>query len=91
MAGLNGRPGLSQDEAGGAGHDRAAPRRTGSRIGVFLFDEVRVFHRPHPSPDTDKSAVASNRKWQEQSERRREHVAELNKRAAERELRLKRL
>lgn len=37
--------------------------REGSRVGVFLFDEVRVFHRPHPSPDTDKGAVASLRKW----------------------------
>ena len=32
-------------------------------VGVFLFGEVRVFHRPHPSPDTDKGAVASIRKW----------------------------
>jgi hypothetical protein len=39
--------------------------REGSRVGVFLFDEVRVFHRPHPSPDTDKGAVASVRKWLE--------------------------
>jgi hypothetical protein len=31
-----------------------------------LFDEVRVFHRPHPSPNTDKGAVASIRKWLEQ-------------------------
>jgi hypothetical protein len=37
--------------------------REGSRIGVFLFGEVRVFHRPHPSPDTDKGAVTSIRKW----------------------------
>jgi len=37
--------------------------RQGSRVGVFLFDEVRVFHRPHPSPDTDKGAVASIRTW----------------------------
>ncbi|WP_324763121.1 type II toxin-antitoxin system HicA family toxin [Sinorhizobium meliloti] len=37
--------------------------REGSRTGVFLFGEVRVFHRPHPSPDTDKGAVASIRKW----------------------------
>jgi hypothetical protein len=37
--------------------------REGSRIGVFLFGEVRVFHRPHPSPNTDKGAVASIRKW----------------------------
>ena len=37
--------------------------REGSRIGVFLFGEMRVFHRPHPNPDTDKGAVASIRKW----------------------------
>ncbi len=37
--------------------------REGSRIGVKLFGEVRVFHRPHPSPDTDKGAVESIRKW----------------------------
>ena len=40
--------------------------RAGSRVSVFLFEEVRVFHRPHPSPDTDKGAVASIRKWLEQ-------------------------
>ena len=34
----------------------------GSRIRVFLFNEVRVFHRPHPSPDMDKGAVAALRK-----------------------------
>lgn len=39
--------------------------REGSRIGVFLFGEVRIFHRPHPTPDTDKGAVASIRKWLE--------------------------
>ena len=39
--------------------------REGSRVGVFLFGEVRVFHRPHPAPDTDKGAVASLRKWLE--------------------------
>lgn len=37
----------------------------GSRITVVLFGEVRVFHRPHPGPDTDKGAVASIRKWLE--------------------------
>lgn len=37
--------------------------REGSRIGVKLFGEIRVFHRPHPSPDTDKGAVESIRKW----------------------------
>ena len=40
--------------------------REGSRVAVVLFDEVRVFHRPHPSPNTDKGAVASIRKWLEQ-------------------------
>lgn len=39
--------------------------REGSRVGVLLFGEVRVFHRPHPSPDTDKGAIASIRKWLE--------------------------
>jgi hypothetical protein len=39
--------------------------REGSRISFTLFYEVRVFHRPHPSPDNDKGAVASIRKWLE--------------------------
>jgi hypothetical protein len=37
--------------------------REGSRIGVKLFGERRVFHRPHPSPNTDKGAVESIRRW----------------------------
>lgn len=37
--------------------------REGSRLAVVLFGEVRVFHRPHPNPTTDKGAVASIRKW----------------------------
>ena len=37
----------------------------GSRIGVRLFNDRRVFHRPHPSPDTDKGAVSSIRRWLE--------------------------
>lgn len=37
--------------------------REGSRIGVYLFGEIRVFHRPHPEPTTDKGAVASIRNW----------------------------
>ncbi len=40
--------------------------REGSRVAVVLFEEVRVFHRLHPSPDTDKGAVASIRMWLEQ-------------------------
>ena len=39
--------------------------REGSRIGVRLFGDRRVFHRPHPSPNTD--AVASIRKWLRQN------------------------
>jgi hypothetical protein len=37
--------------------------REGSRVEVFLYNEVRIFHRPHPRPDTDKGAVASIRQW----------------------------
>jgi len=37
----------------------------GSRVCVRLFNDRRVFHRPHPLPDTDKGAVASIRKWLE--------------------------
>lgn len=40
--------------------------REGSRVAVYLFNEVRVFHRPHPSPHTDKGALASIRRWFEQ-------------------------
>jgi len=36
--------------------------REGARVGVFLFNEVRVFHLPHPSPETDKGAIVSIRK-----------------------------
>ncbi len=36
-----------------------ASEREGSRVAVVLFDEVRVFHRPHSSPATDKGAVAA--------------------------------
>ena len=39
--------------------------RAGSRVAVVLFGEVRVFHRPHPSPDTDKGAINSIRNWLE--------------------------
>jgi len=41
--------------------------REGSRIEVYLFGVVKVFHRPHPSPDTDKGAVAAIRKWLEEN------------------------
>lgn len=38
----------------------------GSRVRVFLFNEIRVFHRPHPRLTTDKGAVESIRKWLEE-------------------------
>lgn len=41
--------------------------RAGSRVAVVLFDEVHVFHRPHPSPNTDKGALASIRNWLKQN------------------------
>jgi predicted HicB family RNase H-like nuclease len=37
----------------------------GSRAAVVLSGQVQVYHRPHPSPDTDKGAVASIRNWRE--------------------------
>ena len=37
--------------------------REGSRVLVRLFNDRRVFHRPHPEPTTDKGAVESIRKW----------------------------
>ncbi len=47
--------------------DAEIQEREGSRIAVILFGQVKVFHRPHPSPDTDKGAVASVRKWLEEN------------------------
>ena len=37
----------------------------GSRVRLFLNEVRAVFHRPHPTPDTDKGAVSSIRKWLE--------------------------
>jgi hypothetical protein len=39
----------------------------GSRVLVRLFNDRRVFHRPHPEPTTDKGAVESIRKWLEEN------------------------
>lgn len=39
--------------------------REGSRVAVILFNQVQVFHRPHPSPVMDKGAVASVCRWLE--------------------------
>jgi HicA toxin of bacterial toxin-antitoxin, len=41
--------------------------REGSRLEVYLFGVIKVFHRPHPSPDTDKGAVSAIRKWLEEN------------------------
>ena len=35
----------------------------GSRCNFILNMSVACFHRPHPSPDTDKGAVESVRDW----------------------------
>ena len=43
--------------------DGEISEREGSRIGIRLFGERWVFHRPHPTPNTDKGAVISIRKW----------------------------
>ena len=37
--------------------------REGSRVLIRLFGERRVFHRPHPTPTTDKGALTSIRNW----------------------------
>ncbi|MDE1475665.1 type II toxin-antitoxin system HicA family toxin [Xenorhabdus bovienii] len=37
----------------------------GSRCKFLLNGKIANFHRPHPSPDTDKSAVAGLREWLE--------------------------
>ncbi len=42
--------------------------REGSRVGIKLFSDRRVFHRPHPSPNTDKGAVANIREWLRENE-----------------------
>lgn len=39
----------------------------GSRVTIVLFEQVRVMHRPHPSPELDKGAVTSLRKWLEEN------------------------
>lgn len=37
----------------------------GSRVRIELNGEEAVFHRPHPSPDTDKGALKSVRRFLE--------------------------
>ena len=33
--------------------------REGSRVAIILNNTIKIFHRPHPKPDTDKGAVNS--------------------------------
>jgi hypothetical protein len=40
-------------------------KRKGSRVAVSLNGQDAVFHRPHPSPDTDKGAVRAVRRFLE--------------------------
>ena len=42
-------------------------QREGSRVQVYLFGEDQIFHRPHPSPETDKGAVGSISDWLEEN------------------------
>jgi hypothetical protein len=37
--------------------------REGSRVGIFLDGNIVIQHKPHPSPNMDKGAVASLRKF----------------------------
>jgi hypothetical protein len=37
--------------------------RRGSRVLVVFGENRAVFHRPHPSPDTDKGAVKAVRRF----------------------------
>lgn len=37
----------------------------GSRCRFLLNGSIARFHRPHPSPDTDKGAVVNLREWLE--------------------------
>ncbi|WP_084386825.1 type II toxin-antitoxin system HicA family toxin [Castellaniella caeni] len=41
--------------------------REGSRVAIFLFEQVKVMHRPHPSPNLDKGAITSLRRWLEEN------------------------
>ena len=44
--------------------------REGSRVSVVLFGEARVFHRPHPKPETKKGAVEAVRQLRNEAGQR---------------------
>jgi hypothetical protein len=35
----------------------------GSRVRFLLKGRIARFHRPHPSPETDKGAIVNLREW----------------------------
>jgi hypothetical protein len=39
--------------------------REGSRVGISWRDDLKVMHKPHPSPNMDKASVAEVRDWLE--------------------------
>jgi len=39
--------------------------REGSRVAFYLFGQISVMHRPHPTPELDKGAAAALRRWLE--------------------------
>jgi len=39
--------------------------RFGKKYASRISQALKFFHRPHPSPDADKGAVSSTRKWLE--------------------------
>jgi hypothetical protein len=43
----------------------------GSRVRVLLKGQEAIFHRPHPSPDTDKGVVRAVRRFLEDAGIRR--------------------
>ncbi len=44
--------------------------RQGSRVRILWNGEIQVFHRPHPSSEADKGAVADVRDWLERNRER---------------------
>jgi len=44
-----------------------ATEREGFRVAIYLFNQIRVLHKPHPTPDVNKGAVASILKWFEEN------------------------
>lgn len=43
--------------------DGEVSRGKGSRVRFLLKGSIAHFHRPHPSPETDKGAIVNLREW----------------------------